>query len=237
MFFNSIISIGGRKMKSKKNFRSFISKWYILLIIIIASALITEVVTLTIKSNFNCKEPVSTYKCDVKHFFKLKTTINVDSENQDGIITGNFAFGLLKKVHDPLVFCDLDGNTIAKSSDVYHFFTQDDHTIFDENGNVLIVMEGQFQMLGEKYLIYDGSGTYIGYLSVGITDTYGGYYDTNGILCATYKSHVMFKDYDLVIDKKATLPDEAIVMMFASYYSDHAADSTGGSGGSSHSSK
>lgn len=223
-------------MKKGRKFRRFVSKWSILIVIVVVISLTIEGATLLIKRSFNVEDPVSSYRCDVKHFLKIKTTIDVYSdENLDGVITGDFAFGLFKKVHDPLVYTGTDGNVIAKGSDEYHIITQDDHTIVDGSGNVLAVMKGQFKVLGEKYSIYDAKGEYIGYLDIGVTDTYGGYYNTDGELCASYKSHFLFKDYDVVIGSNSDLSDEAVLMLFASYHSDHAADST--SSGSSHSNR
>lgn len=186
-----------------------------------------EGVTVAIKAGFNVDNPVATYCCDVDWFLKIKTIIKVNGPSVNGVVKGNFAYGLFKKVHDPLEFYDLDGRQIAKASDEYHLITQDDHCIIDSEGNVMAVMEGQFQLFGEKYKIYDEEGIYIGYLKVGITSTYGGLYDVNDCLVATYKSHFCFKDFELVIDEDAPLSDEAIILLFASYYSDFDADSSG----------
>lgn len=223
-------------MKKRGKLRRFVSGWLGLILIFAAIYGVVEGATLIIKSKLNVVDPVATVHCDVKHFLKIKTTINVDNDSDDsvdGIITGDFAFGLFKKVHDPLDFKDNDGNYIGGASDQYHLITQDDHTIVDSVNGVTTVMRGQFKLLGEKYLIYDADGNYIAYLEAGVTDTFGGLYDPNGELWATYKSHLLFKDYDITIGTNAKLPRETIVLLFASYYSDKTADSSHSS--SSHS--
>jgi len=202
--------------------------WYIPLIVI-AVALVLELTTSIINAGYTVDNPAATYECDVKWLFKLKTTIEVDGDPIDGEVKGNFAYGLFKKVHDPLEFRDSKGNIIAKASDEYHFISQDDHCIVDSEDRVMAVMEGQFQLLGEKYKIYDSEGTYIGYLQVGPTSTKGGFYSENGKLWAAYKSHFLLKDFEIIIDESAPLPDEAIIMLFASYYSDFDADNSNGS--------
>ncbi len=194
--------------------------------IVLLGSLAIEGVTIAIKAGFNVDNPVATYNCDVDWFLKTRTIIKVSGTSVNGVVTGNFAYGLFKKVHDPVEFYDLDGHLIAKASDKYHLITQDDHCIIDSEGNVMAVMEGQFQLFGERYKIYNEEGIYIGYLKVGITSTYGGLYDVNDRLMATYKSHFCFKDFELVIDEDAPLSDEAIILLFASYYSDFDADSS-----------
>lgn len=211
---------------NKGKFRRFASGLLGLILIFAAIYVVIEGVTLIIKSNLNVVDSVATIHCDVKHFLKVKTTINVDNDSDDsvdGIITGDFAFGLFKDVHDPLDFKNNDGSYIGGASDKYHLITQDDHTVVDYNNDVTTVMRGQFQLLGEKYKIYDAEGQYIAYLDVGATDTFGGLYDPNGELWATYKAHFLFKDYDITIGTNAKLPNETITLLFASYYSDHAA--------------
>lgn len=223
-------------MKKRGKLRRFVSGWLGLILIFAAIYGVVEGATLIIKSKLNVVDPVATVHCDVKHFLKIKTTINVDNDSDDsvdGIITGDFAFGLFKSVHDPLDFKDNDGNYIGGASDTYHLITQDDHTIVDSVNGVTTVMRGQFKLLGEKYLIYDADGNYIAYLEAGVTDTFGGLYDPNGELWATYKSHLLFRDYDITIGTNAKLPRETIVLLFASYYSDKTADSSHSS--SSHS--
>ena len=215
------------QMKKKGKLRRFASSWLGLILILAAIYGVVEGATLIVKSKLNVVDPVATVHCDVKHFLKLKTTINVDydsNDSVDGVITGDFAFGLFKKVHDPLDFRDNDGKNIGGASDTYHLITQDDHTIVDYSNGVTTVMRGQIQLLGEKYLIYDAEGQYIAYLDVGVTDTFGGLYDPNGELWATYKAHFLFKDYDITIGTNAKLPRETIMLLFASYYSDHSAD-------------
>lgn len=219
--------------KRTRNRSAGFRAWLIIIAIVIAGSLAVEVTTSIIKTGFNVDNPASTYNCDVKWILRLKTTIEVEGDAINGEVKGNFAYGLFKKVHDPLEFHDASGNLIAKASDVYHFISQDDHCIVDSEDNVMAVMEGQFQLLGEKYKIYDAEKNYIGYLQVGMTSTYGGLYDVNGKLMATYKSHFLFKDFELTIDEEAPLSDEAIIMLFASYYSDFDADSSSGSGHSS----
>ena len=194
------------QMKKKGKLRRFASSWLGLILILAAIYGVVEGATLIVKSKLNVVDPVATVHCDVKHFLKLKTTINVDydsNDSVDGVITGDFACG---------------------ASDTYHLIAQDDHTIVDYSNGVTTVMRGQFQLLGEKYLIYDAEGQYIAYLDVGVTDTFGGLYDPNGELWATYKAHFLFKDYDITIGTNAKLPRETIMLLFASYYSDHSAD-------------
>lgn len=213
-------------MKMKGKLRRFASGWLGLILIFAAIYGVVEGATLIIKSKLNVVNPVATIHCDVKHFLKIKTMINVDNDSDDsvdGIITGDFAFGLLKDVHDPLDFKDNDGEYIGGASDTYHLIAQDDHTIVDYSNGVTTVMRGQFQLAGEKYKIFDAEGQYIAYLDVGVTDTFGGLYDPNGELWATYKAHFLFKDYDITIGTNAKLPNETITLLFASYYSDHAA--------------
>ena len=163
--------------------------WLIIILIVLVINLAIEGITLVIKAGYNVENPVATYNCDVKWFFRFKTTIDVDGPSASGTVSGDFAYILFKKIHDHLEFHDREGNLIGRASDQYHFITQDDHSIVDSEGNVMAVMRGQFQLLGERYEIYDKEGNYIGYLKVGPTSTYGGLYDTNDRLMATYKSN------------------------------------------------
>lgn len=207
----------------------------IIIIFFIVSLLLTEVITSSIaKNNYTLEGKTSTYTCDVKHFLRLKTRIRVYEEGtQKGEITGNFAWGIFKQFHDPLEYRDIDGTLINESSDKYHFITQDDHTVVDNNQEIVAVMKGRFKIFGEMYDIYDRNGNCIGVLKVGFTDTSGGLYNAEGELVATYKSHLLFKDYQVEVGDKCEFEDDIVIMLFANYYSDHAANISGGSSSSS----
>lgn len=209
----------------------------IMIIIFIVFLLLAEMITGIVKNNYALEGKTSTYTCDVKHFLRLKTRIRVYEEGtQKGEITGNFAWGIFKQFHDPLEYRDIDGTLINESSDKYHFVTKDDHTVVDNNKEVEAVMKGRYKIFGEMYDIYDRNGNYIGVLKVGFTDTIGGLYNVDGLLVATYKSHLLFRDYKVEVSSKCDFDDDVVIMLFANYYSDHAAKNKN-SGGSSNSSK
>jgi len=221
LYIKLIQTIGGIKMRSK-TFR-------IVVISIFAIVLVGTVIMVAIGAD-NPKEidgNYAEYTCDVKNFrFATKIEIKTD-DTLIGTVSGNiFTF-----VIDPLTLYDPAGNQIAYAGDDYHFFVQDSHAIYLNNG-LAVEMVGQAKFYGEKYEIYDINQNKIATANFNGINTAGEMYDTSGKLIATYDSALFFKDYDVKISEECKIDDNVVLMIFASYYSDQAADSKASSSSS-----
>lgn len=172
----------------------------------------------------------STYNCDVKNL-RFATTIEI---KQDGEKIGTVSGNIFTFVTDPLTLSDSDGNKLAYAGDDYHFFAQDSHSIYVNEG-LEAEMVGLVKWFGEAYDIYDSNQTKIAKVTFNFMDTAGEMYDENGKLIATYGAWPFMNDYTVKISEDCKIDDDAVLMIFASYYSDRAADSKSSSS-SSHSS-
>ena len=162
------------------------------------------------------------YRCDVKHL-NLVTTIDVYKKGDKyRCIRGESIF--LRSVHDPLKIYDVSGNLIASAGDVYHFISQDSHSVVDADGNLQIEMAGNIEIWGESYVLYNNEQSIIGYLYVGGTNTGGTIKDIEGDVIVKYTSSPLFDDYNVDISPNCQINDDYILLLFASYFSDIDAD-------------
>ena len=113
---------------------------------------------------------------------------------------------------------------IGYASDRYDFLTQDDHAIV-VNDEYQFTMKGNFHFIGDHYELLDELGNTIAKISFNYFNTKGDLYDMSGNLIASYRSNYFRKDYVVIIYDNDLFDDNALLMMFASYYSDRAADS------------
>jgi len=164
-----------------------------------------------------------TYNCDVK-VFSLNTKIKVSKNGDEiGEVTGD----IFKFIEDPLTFKDKNGNAIAYAGDSYNFFAQDDHGIY-LNNEFVYDMKGNVTFIGESYEIYDKDKSFVAKVSFNGSNTSGKMYNSSDVLIAEYTSGYLNKDFDIHIYYKCDIDENAIIMIFSSYYSDYAADSSEG---------
>ncbi len=164
--------------------------------------------------------PCTTYECDVKLSFH--TTINIKKQGEDfAQIKGEKV--LFKKYHDPLAMYDMDGEKVGYAGDSYHLISQDSHSIILD-GEVSVEMVGLVRLFGEAYDIYDASGNKIAHADFNPFNTEGELKDTEGNIIADYSSIFFFKDYTVRIKDNCPLDENAVMLIFASYYSDQHAD-------------
>lgn len=207
-------------------------KTFRIVIVVLLAIFLIGTVTITIlgiDGPAEIKGGYATYKCDVKNL-RLATTIEItQDEKKVGTVSGN----VLTFVTDPLTLTSPSGNKLAYAGDDYHFFAQDSHAIYVDEG-LAVEMVGLVKWFGEEYDIYDINENKIANVKFNALNTAGEMYDTSGKLIATYDSNFFFNDYDVRISEDCKIDDNAVLMIFASYYSDQAADSRSSS--SSHSS-
>lgn len=187
---------------------------------LILGVLFVIIIGVVVFSNYKVDmENCTNYKCDVKNF-KLSTTINISKENENFVkVKGN----VLKFITDPLTMYDLSDKKIAYAGDAYHFIAQDSHSIYVDDES-LIEMVGRFKFFGEKYDIYDVNQNKIAKVTFNFFNTNGEMYDMKGNLIADYNSNFFFNDFDVRISEKCSIDEKSVLMIFCSYYSDHAAD-------------
>lgn len=180
-------------------------------------SLILLVVIILITCFMSKSDGGTEYKCDVKNF-SLNTKILVTKDdNEVGTITGNiFTF-----VTDPLKMTYND-KVIAYADDSYHVIGQDDHAIM-VNGEYQFTMQGKQDIIGNDYVIKNNEGEQIGKIHFNAISTSGTLYDNDKNIIATYSSPVFFNDYAVNI-YSTKLNHNALLLLFASYYSDQHAD-------------
>ena len=182
-------------------------------------AVIVVVVVFT-TGNSESKGENTEYYCDVKNL-RLSTVIEIEKDNEDyALVKGNVS----KILTDPLTMYDLEDNKIGYASDSYHFLAQDSHAIYIDN-QLKMEMVGLVDFIGESYDIYDSNEEKIANVKFNMTNTVGQMHDTNGELIADYTSRMFINDFKVRIYESCELDQNAILMMFCSYYSDQAADS------------
>ncbi len=160
------------------------------------------------------------YKCDVQ-LLSFSTKISIEKgNNKFAQVSGN----ILKFVTDPLTMYNLSGEKIAYAGDDYHLIAQDSHSIYVDN-SVAMEMVGLVNLFGESYDIYDANGNKIAKAEFNGLNTNGELYDMNGKIIADFNSKLFFRDFTVRITNDCTLDERAVLMIFCSYYSDHAADS------------
>lgn len=199
---------------SKKVMRTVMS----VLAIVITIVLVVAIITISGKGK-NIGACIE-YQCDVKNL-RLSTTIEIEKENEEfAEIKGD----ILKFITDPLTMYDKSGNKLAYASDSYHLISQDSHSVY-VNGEISIEIVGLFELLGEEYEIYDKSGKQVAYATFNALNTKGELYDMDNNLIADYNSKLLFNDFNVRITDDCELDEKTVLMLFASYYSDQAADS------------
>lgn len=163
----------------------------------------------------------STYKCDVKNF-RIATTIQI---NKDGKKFGEVKGNIFTIVTDPLTLYDTEETKIGYAGDAYHFISQDSHVIYI-NDTFSVEMVGLVDLLGESYKIYDNDKKLVAEVSFNMLNTSGEMYDAEGQLIADYQSKVFANDFEVRISDSCSLDPNAVLLIFASYYSDQAYDNS-----------
>lgn len=160
------------------------------------------------------------FKCDVQ-LLSFSTEISIKKgNNKFAQVSGN----ILRFITDPLTMYNPSGEKIACAGDDYHLIAQDSHSIYVDN-SVAIEMVGLVNFFGESYDIYDSNGNKIAKAEFNRLNTNGELYDVNGKIIADFNSKLFFRDFTVRITNDCTLDERAVLMIFCSYYSDHAADS------------
>ena len=190
-------------------------------------------------------EPTATYYCNTKLFSFRNTQIIVSKDNKSGEKLYQIEGNILRLVTDPINMYQFEGETVNKdivignASDTYHLFTQDDHNIY-LSGDFVFAMKGKIDILTNKYDIVNYQGENIGFAKFDYFNLTGNLYDINGKLIADYtaawvEEFGFMKDYDYVVKiyDSSFAPEEAILLLFASYNSDKTADRVSSSNSSS----
>ena len=188
----------------------FLSDHKIVCIIIIILAIIGIIAAVVFTSPLAVDVDSSWTKlvCDVK-LIRLNTEINVYKGTEKiGTIKGN----ILRLLTDPLTYYDTNYNKLAYADDTYHLIAQDSHAI-----NV--------KLIGESYYIYDNSGHMIGNATFDFLNLNGKITDNNGTAIVAYRANPIIKDFTIYISPECIIDEDTVLMICASYYSDHAADS------------
>ncbi len=189
-----------------------------ILVAVIAIGILLFISTGTPK---DIEEEYVAYECDV-NWFDLHTdiTIYTDDNVEYAKVSGN----ILRFLTDPLTMYDPEGNKIGIADDTYHVISQDSHSIF-LNGEFSIEMVGLIEFFGESYDFYDSTGTKVATATFNYSDSEGELLDMSGNLLADYTSRAGGVDYTVRITENCDIPHNTVLMIFASYYSDKAADS------------
>lgn len=181
-----------------------------------------------VDSGTEATENCRVYECDYKTL-ALNTKIVTEVDGETVTIKGN----IFRIVTDPLVMVDSDGNVLGEATDTYKFLTNDDHAILID-GQVDVVMSGDFNIIGKTYQLYDKDGNQIGKFErsvmLGLSATIK---DIDGNLIAEYSKLSFFNDYTVKIYDNDKMSDKSVLLIMASFVSDDMADS---SSSSSHSS-
>lgn len=157
------------------------------------------------------------YKCDVKTF-NLNTKILI---KEDGNTLYTAKGDIFRIVEDPLTLYDNDDKKIFYADDTYHLIKQDSHCIVG-NGEKL-EMVGEFHIFGNSYEIYL-EGRKVAEATFNAFHTKGELCDNDGNIIANYTCSLGFNDYIIQTKENNLFSEEAILMIFASYYSDKHAD-------------
>lgn len=186
----------------------------------ILAVILLVIFTFSISNILASEKNYIEYNCDVKNL-SLATTIKIYKEKDYfGTITGE----VFRFVTDPLNLYDKSGKRVAYAGDAYHFFAQDSHTIYINDG-FSAEMVGLIDAFGESYDIYNYDGKKIAYVYFNTWNTSGKMYDNNNNVIADYTSNVFFNDYIVRIYDGCPLDENTVLMIFGSYYSDYHADS------------
>mgnify|MGYP003291947822 CR=1 FL=1 len=157
------------------------------------------------------------YFCNQK---MLSWDLNIDVENGMYKIDGE----LFSTYEDDLAMTNKGGDLVRKTDDQYNFITQNNHAIYDKDGNVLYGCNGKFKLFADSYEVVDKDGEKVATVNFNMFDTVGVMRDNNGNIIARYDSALWRKDYIVSIYDGCTIDDESILMIFASYVSDVRAD-------------
>lgn len=158
------------------------------------------------------------YFCNQK---MLSWDLNIDVENGMYKIDGE----LFSTYEDDLAMTNKGGDLVRKTDDQYNFITQNNHAIYDKDGNVLYGCNGKFKLFADSYEVVDKDGEKVATVNFNMFDTVGVMRDNNGNIIARYDSALWRKDYVVSIYDCCEIDDESILMIFASYVSDVRADS------------
>lgn len=181
-----------------------------------------------VDSGTEATENCRVYECDYKTL-ALNTKIVTEVDGETVTIKGN----IFRIVTDPLVMVDSDGNVLGEATDTYKFLTNDDHAILID-GQVDVVMSGDFNIIGKTYQLYDKDGNQIGKFErsvmLGLSATIK---DTDGNLIAEYSKLPFFNDYTVKVYDNDKMSDKSVLLIMASFISDDMADSSSSSSRSS----
>lgn len=172
----------------------------------------------------NNDAPSAVYKCDVQNI-TLNTKVIVYKDNEEiGTISGK----VLRYITDPLQMKNTNGEVKAYASDSYNVINQDDHAIVAD-GEYQFTMCGQWSFVGNKYVIANEKYETIGTVKFDYFNTNGQLLNKNGEMVAEFVSKPFMNDYTVKIYDGNEFNENALLLMFASYYSDQKADTASSS--------
>ena len=190
-----------------------------ILVIIIAIIGIAAAVIFTSPMSVKVGTNWAKFECDFK-LIRLNTDIIVYKDNEKiGSVKGN----VLRIITDPLTYYDVNNNKIAYADDTYHLIAQDSHAIVVD-GKVSAEMVGKVRLIGNAYDIYDSTGHLIATAEFDFLNLNGKITDINGTDIVAYRANPILQDFSFYISPDSMLDETTILMICASYYSDHSAD-------------
>ena len=189
-----------------------------LIVIIVLFVVVTSLIVIIATGRKRDIGAVKTFDCDVK-VFRLNTDIQISS---DGVYLFSVQGNIIKFLTDPLRLCNSEGKEIASAGDEYHIVTQDTHWILTATEEIKMV--GNFTIFGDSYEFFVDDEK-VAHAEFNAFNTYGTLVDNDGNIMADYTSCIIFKDYAVQVTNNNIFSDEAINLIFASYYSDQDADS------------
>lgn len=160
-----------------------------------------------------------TYECDYHTLNLFRTRIITEVDGQKVTIEGN----IVKLIEDPLVMKDADGNILAEASDKYNIIDNDDHSILVD-GQIEVVMSGEFNLIGKSYKLYNKDGEQFGAFERSVIGFGATIKDMNNNLIAEYSKSII-GDYTIKVYDNDYISDKGALMTTAAFVSDDIYDS------------
>ena len=188
----------------------------------------TATVPVTPSTTVQATQSYRTYSCDYKTL-SLNTKITTNLDGDEVTIKGN----IFRLFTDPLTMVDAKGTILAEATDAYNLITEDDHTIIID-GEVDVIMCGNFNLIGKSYKLYDKEGNQIGNFTRNKLTSMGAKItDMDGNVIAEYSRGLLMNDFTVTINDNDKMSDKSVLLIMASFVSDQKAEDASHSSSSS----
>ena len=120
----------------------------------------------------------------------------------------------------------IDGVFLSGSNDSITMSDTTEHEIASAKNSIIsygdetYCCEGDFSMFGNSYIIENSNGDKIAEIKVDVFGSKGLMSDDEGNVIARFDASIARKDYIVSIYGSCGFDDEAVLMMFASYFND-----------------